>query len=127
MRTVSKSLITMSMCLGLSGAVYAQATPNVAKPVAPTAEAAKQKPAVNHVVKESKDKPAAISGESATPAVKSPKQPKSDVTKPAAVKKPVESANKPADKVGTEHKAMKKHEASKSAEKVSTEAPKPVK
>lgn len=162
MRTVPKSLLTLSICLGMSGAVYAQGTSTVTKPAAPAAETVKQKPAVNHVAKESKDKPAAVSGESATPAVKPTKhehaarvapkpaiekstksetpdakklettpvqQPKSDVSKPA-VKKPAESANKASekasDKASTEHKAMK-HEASKSAEKVSPEASKPMK
>jgi hypothetical protein len=116
MRTVSKSLITLSMCLGLSGAVYAQATPTAVKP-SPTAETAKAKPAGSSVTK---NKSAAVSGESATPAVKSPKrehaarvtpkpaveksakpespdakkldstkakEPKSDVSKPESVKK----------------------------------------
>jgi hypothetical protein len=121
MRTVSKSLITLSMCLGLSGAVYAQATPTAVKPS--TAETAKSKPAAANVTK---DQPAAISGVSANPALKSPKhehaarvakpaveksnktetpdakkletaqakETKSNVSKPVSVKKQAASANK---------------------------------
>jgi hypothetical protein len=80
MRTVSKSLVTLSMVLGLSGAVYAQATPSVAKPKEPTADVAKPKAASDvakpkqaSTPKAATDKPAAVSGENATPAAKSPK------------------------------------------------------
>jgi hypothetical protein len=98
MRTVSKSLITLSMCLGLSGAVYAQSTPSAVKPS--TTETAKKPAAVSgtngaNVSKNGptavKEKPAAISGTSATPAVKAPKHEHAARVSP---KPAVEKANK---------------------------------
>jgi hypothetical protein len=88
MRTVPKSLLTLSMCLGLSGVVYAQATPTAVKPSTAT-EATKVKPAAPNVTK---DKSAAVSGESATPAVKSPKHEHAARVTP---KPAVEKSNKP--------------------------------
>jgi hypothetical protein len=93
MRTVSKSLLTLSICLGLSGAVYAQATPsnNVDKPAAAHA---------THALK-GKEKPAAVSGETkkAEPgAVKESKS--SSLAKPETAKKP-----EPAKKVEKPAKA----------------------
>lgn len=118
MRTVSKCLIMLSMCLGLSGVVYAQATPSAVKPSTatetakpkpsavkpstatetakpnavtpkPSTETAKAKPAGSNVTKE---KSAAVSGESATPAVKAPKhEHAARVTRKPAVEK----SNKP--------------------------------
>jgi hypothetical protein len=85
----------------MSGAVYAQSTPSVQKPVAPTAEMAKAKPAPNHVAKDSKDKPAAVSGANATPVVKSPKhEHAARVAKPAVVK-PTKSETPDAKKLET--------------------------
>ena len=83
MHTVSKSLLTLSICLGLSGAVYAQTAPSTAKP-ATTTEPAKAKPAATTLVKAVKEKPAAVSGESASPAPKA----KHEHTHAAAAPKP---------------------------------------
>jgi hypothetical protein len=121
----------------MSGAVYAQGTSSVAKPAAPTAETAKQKPAVNHVAKESKDKPAAVSGESATPAVKSPKHehaarvaPKSAVEKstksetPDAKKletTPVQEPKSDLSKPAVKKPADSANKAEKTSDKASTE------
>jgi hypothetical protein len=64
MRTVSKTLVSLSICLGLSGAVYAQSTPE-AKPAPASSAVAKSK--TPSVVKTPKEKPAAVSDASKTP------------------------------------------------------------
>jgi Flp pilus assembly protein TadD len=85
MRTLSKSLLMLSVCLGLSGAVYAQTAPHT-----------------------NKDKSAAVSGDE-TPATKTMKQQHAKETKKAengtkeAKNKTKHEAAKPAHKA--EHKA----------------------
>jgi len=74
MHTVSKSLLTLSICLSLSGAVYAQTAPSAAKPAAAT-EPAKAKPASTT--------PAAVSGETASQAVKAKHEHAHAAPKPA--------------------------------------------
>lgn len=131
MHTVSKSLLTLSMCLSLSGAVYAQTAPSTAKPAAAT-EAAKTKPASATPVNAVKEKPAAVSGEIASPAVKAKHEhahatpaPKPAIDKPAKV----ESAD--AKKLETNTVKEPKHVAAKpeakpAAEPAKAEPSKPV-
>jgi hypothetical protein len=133
MRTVSKSLLTLSICLGLSGAVYAQSTPSTSKPT-PAGEATKAKPAVPETAKvkpvakaDSKDKPAAVSGEN-TPATKTPKHEHATHAQKPAVEKSNTKAESPDAKkldssTAKESKKPAKHEGTKAASKPADKAP----
>lgn len=140
MRTVSKTLLSLSICLGLSGAVYAQTAPET-KPAPASSAATKSK--TPSVAKTEKDKPAAVSDASKTPmkhehanhaakpAGKADKVENTDAKKVEASKveaKPeVKSEAKPeAKKVEHKKAASKPHEAP-SAASTPVESPKPVK
>jgi hypothetical protein len=132
MRTVSKSLLTLSICLGLSGAVYAQSTPSPSKPT-PAAEATKAKPAAAETAKvkpvakaDSKNKPAAVSGES-MPATKPAKHEHAAHSQKPAVEKNTKVESPDAKKLESsttkESKKPVKHEGAKAANKAADKAP----
>jgi hypothetical protein len=117
MRTVSKSLLTLSICLGLSGAVYAQAAPsnNVEKPAATHA---------NHATKD-KEKPAAASGSAKKLDTNTVKESKHNVAKSDTTKKPESAKAEAAKKVEKAEKPM--HKAENKAEHVSSNTQKAMK
>jgi hypothetical protein len=110
----------MSICLGLSGAVYAQATPsnNVEKPAATHATHA------THATKD-KEKPAAVSGDAKKLDTNAVKESQHNVAKSEAAKKPESAKAESAKKVEKAEKPMAK--AEHKAEHVSSNTQKPMK